>query len=498
MSDFLAMAAQYTGLIYATLALGLSLAIYFAFQYRINFWWLNFWYSIPFVGKLARLSKDTTRSSNPGWLRAEETLCSDYRKHITTTSEAEFRKRLTYMSKAQDLGRHPLPGWMVAVLAVLLVAEGLGFSYLLGTWMAREGSANVHTLLMLAIVFVICTIMLFLTHAAGHQLYRTGLIKRSDKEWRDNGQEGPLRTQEVKLDDDQVVDDSAPAFTQTVNRVGTHGSYVMVIITAIAVLAIASVSTWMRVNHLNQEMIERTAVQGGSTGDGNPFASGNAPAATGNSAVPAELAKPQQEADMKAKAESLSNEKGEGLAAFIMLALIFVVTQIVGIYAGYKYGFAGKESAAAYRGTRGYATYDDYMDRFEPMIQVGQAKLQTLQRNLSALGGNVRLSLNKTFDDFIRDAEARRRSRREATSGFGASVAKASVSVDPKPVLEAVTLQEALARIAVLTTSDERKAYVAALPELLKAQVIEHRRAELKREEQQRQAAQQKDVDELF
>lgn len=491
MSDFIAMASQYAVLIYATLALGLSLAIYFAFQYQINFWWLNFWYSIPFIGKLARLSRDTTRSSNPGWLRAEETLCSDYRKHITMTTEVEFRKRLSYMSKAQDLGRHPLPGWMVAVLAVLLVAEGLGFSYLLGTWMAREGSANVHTLLMLAIVFVICTIMLFLTHAAGHQLYRTGLIRRCDKEWRDSGQEKPLRTQEVKLDDDQAVDDSAPAFSQTVNRVGTHGSHVMVVIAAIAILAIAGVSTWMRINHLNQEMIERTAVQGASSADGNPFASGNSP-------VPAELAKPQQEADMKAKVESLSNEKGEGLAAFIMLAIIFVVTQIVGIYAGYKYGFAGKESAAAYRGTRGYATYDDYMDRFEPMIQVGQAKLQTLQRNLSALGGNVRLSLNKTFDDFIRDAEARRRNRREATSGFGASAAKATFSVDPKPVLEAVTLQEALARIAVLTTSDERKAYVATLPELLKSQVIEHRRAELKREEQQRQAVQQKDLDDLF
>lgn len=491
MSDFIAMASQYTGLIFATLALGLSLAIYFAFQYQINFWWLNFWYSIPFIGKLARLSRDTTRSSNPGWLRAEETLCSDYRKHITTTSEVEFSKRLTYMSKAQDLGRHPLPGWMVAVLAVLLIAEGLGFSYLLGTWMSREGSANVHTLFMLAIVFVICTIMLFLTHAAGHQLYRTGLIGRSDKEWRDSGQEKPLRTQEVKLDDDQAVDDSAPAFTHTANRVGTHGSHVMVIIAAIAILAIAGVSTWMRINHLNQEMIERTAVQGSSSGDGNPFASGNSP-------VPIELAKPQQESDMKAKVEALSNEKGEGLAAFIMLALIFVVTQIVGIYAGYKYGFAGKESVAAYRGIRGYSTYDDYMDRFEPMIQVGQAKLQTLQRNLSALGGNVRLSLNKTFDDFIRDAEARRRSRREATSGFGSSVAKVPSSVDPKPISEAVTLQEALSWIEVLTTSDERKAYVATLPEVLKATVIEHRRAELKREEQQRQAVQQRDLDELF
>jgi hypothetical protein len=265
----------------------------------------------------------------------------------------------------------------------------------------------------------------------------------------------------------------------------------MVVITAIAVIAIAGVSTWMRVNHLNQEMIERTAVQGTSSGDGNPFTSDKP-------SIPAELAKPQQEADMTARAESLSNEKGEGLAAFIMLALIFVVTQIVSIYAGYKYGFAGKESAAAYRGTRGYATYDDYMDRFEPMIQVGQAKLQTLQRNLSALGGNFRLSLTKTFDDFIRDAEARRRSRREATWVFSTSAIQPTVAATPIAVPEAVTLQEALARIGVLTTAAERKAYVATLPETLKEQVIEHRKAERQREEQERKAAQQKDLDELF
>ena len=490
MSDFNSMAGQYSALICAALALGFSLAIYVAFRYRIDFWYLNLWYSIPVIGKLARLSKDTTRSSNPGWLRAEETLCSDYRKHIMTTSEHEFRKRLTYMSKAQDLGRSPLPGWMVVVLATLLVAEGMGFSYLLGTWMAREGSANVHTLLMLAIVFVICTIMLFLTHAAGHQLYRTGLIRRCDKEWRDSGQDAAWRTQEVKLDDDQAIDDATPPFTQTVNRVGTHGSYVMVVVAAIAIAAIAGMSTWMRINHLNQEMIERTAVQSAVGGEGNPFASGNA--------IPAELAKPQKDADLAARAEALSNEKGEGLAAFIMLALIFVVTQIVSIYAGYKYGFAGKQSAAAYRGTRGYATYDDYMDRFEPMIQVGQAKLQTLQRNLSALGGNVRLSLNKTFDDYICDAEARRRSRREASLGSGLPANPTAVPLASNAVSEAVTLPDALARIAALPASQERKAYVASLPEALRTQLIDHRRNEVKREEDERKVQQQRDLDELF
>ena len=343
------MPAQYANFSFVVLTFGLTLAIYLAFRYQVNFWWLNFWYSLPFFGKLAQLSKDTTRSSNPGWLCGEETLCGDYRTHITTASKAEFYKRLIYMRKAQDRGRKPLPGWMVVILAILLLAEGLGFSYLLGTWMAREGSANVHTLL-LTMVFVICTILLFLTHAAGHQLYRSGLIRRSDKEWREGGRHGDFRSAEVMLDDDQLVDDRAAPYTQTVNRVGITGGYAIVRIAIAAIVAITAISTWMRVGHPNSEMI----------------------------------------------------------AAFIMLAIIFTVTQIVSICAGFKYGFGGKESEAAFKGTRGFSTYHHYMDRVEPMIQAAQAKLQTLQRNLAALGGNVRLDLHKTFDDYIRESEARR------------------------------------------------------------------------------------------
>ena len=152
------------------------------------------------------------------------------------------------------------------------------------------------------------------------------------------------------LDDDQLVDDRAAPYTQTVNRVGITGGYAIVRIALAAIVAITTISTWMRVGHPNSEMI----------------------------------------------------------AAFIMLAIIFTVTQIVSICAGFKYGFGGKESEAAFKGTRGFSTYDDHMDRVEPMIQAAQAKLQTLQRNLAALGGNVRLNPYKTFDDYIRESEARR------------------------------------------------------------------------------------------
>jgi hypothetical protein len=443
--DFLPMPAQYANFSFVVLTFGLTLAIYFAFRYQVNFWWLNFWYSLPFFGKLARLSKDATRSSIPGWLRGEETLCADYCTHITTTSEGEFRKRLVYMRKAQDLGRKPLPGWMVVILATLLVAEGLGFSYLFDTWIAREGSANVQTSLTLAIVLVICTILVVLTDAAGHQLYRTGLIRRSDKEWHDHGQQGDFRSVEVTLDDDQVIDDRASPYTQTVNRIGTTGGYAIVGITVAAIVAIAGISTWMHVSHLGSKMIHSTLAPAATSSEGDPFATG---------AVPAQLTRPQQEADVPAKAQALSSEKSKSLASFIMLAIIFIVTQIVSIYAGFKYGFGGKESEAAFKGTRGLSTYDDYMDRVEPMVQAAQARLQTLQRNLSALGGNIKLNLHKTFDDYTRESEARRPARRKASANTSTFAEVAGTAIEIKRLGEVDKTREGYHRIAYKKTGN--------------------------------------------
>jgi len=88
-----------------------------------------------------------------------------------------------------------------------VIAEGLGFSYLLGSWMAMEGSESTRQLLMYAIVFVLCVILMLVTHAAGHQLYRSNLLSGCDKEWRSAGQPGVL-AQSVGLNMDQRCDDA--------------------------------------------------------------------------------------------------------------------------------------------------------------------------------------------------------------------------------------------------------------------------------------------------
>lgn len=484
MFDFL---NQHIAVVSSVISMVILVATYFAFKFKIDFWWLNFWYSLPVIGKLATLSKDTTRfAKDKGWTNAERKLCEDYKQFIHFTSDHEFRKRLAYLAKAHDLGRTPLPGWLVFVLGALVIAEGLGFSYLLGTWMAMEGSENTRLILMVAIVLVLCVILLFVTHAAGHQLYRTNLIRGCEKEWRDAGQPGNFKTQTIKLNDDQETDDAHPEYTQCVNRVGTSGSYVMLGVAIVAIVFIAVTSTLMRVKHLENEQTQETAQTAVAPTTGNPFAS--------SGSLPPDLAAPQQEADKKAAQEGKQAFRDEGLAAFSMLAFIFIVTQIVGIAAGYKWGFAGKESKAAFRGTRGFSTYDDLLAYYEPIIQTARSKLQSMQQRLSERRGNQGLGLDKSFDDYlIEQARQSDQLRQHTISGKA-----------PAPTIrDAATLsvEEAMAAIDAKEGDKEAaKQYLLSLDPTIKQQVMEilKERKARKDEEQRRKEQESKELDELF
>ncbi|PVY76129.1 hypothetical protein C7414_110127 [Cupriavidus alkaliphilus] len=437
----------------SALALAVLLVVYLGNKFRIDFAWMNLWYSLPLIGKIARLSRDTTRfAKDKSWTLSERTLCDAYKQFIHFTTEEEFNKRLTYLSKAHDLGRSPTPGWMMGLLCVLVLAEGLGFSYMLGTWMAGEGgSENARQLLMWAIVFVLCVIFVFVMHSAGHQLYRSNLIAKADSEWRGEGQPGKFVSHNIKLNDPQEKDDAEPEYKQCVNRVGSTRSYFLVGAAVVIIVFVSVVSTVMRVKHLEAERTAQTALVSEAAGAGNPFDK------LGQS-LPEELRQAQQKADDKAMADGHAAYADEGLAAFLMLAFIFAITQLVGIAGGYKWGFAGKESKEAYRGTRGFSTYDDYLAFFTPLMQVAQSKLQTLQQKMSERRANDGLRLEHTFDDYLIDARA---SRSRVTAGGGTPQATIP------PAAENLTdTASVLARIDAMTAAGRKADAVALLQSL--------------------------------
>lgn len=366
----------------------------FSFRSTLEFW-LNHWkYTFPVLGKTARLSRHGIHGKD-GWTDSERTLCGDYNKFISYLSKAEFSKRNEYIAKSDDSGRSPTPLWLLTLLTVLVIAEGLGFSYLLGSWMARDGSANTHTLLMVAIVFVLCVIMVFLTHVAGHQLYRSNLVARCRKQWKQDKSQERFSSRKVKLDDNQSVDDGEPDYTQVANRVGTSHSYFMVGLTVAVVIVIAGTSTWMRWSNLNAEQTREAMGVSQGADAGNPFATANS--------MPAELVASQKATDDRAKAEESSSTRSEGAAAFITLAVIFVVTQIVGIFGGFAWGFGGRESLAAWKTTKGFNTFEDYNNYYAPFRAIAQSQLENLQKRLAENADISGKTFSKTFRDYVRD-----------------------------------------------------------------------------------------------
>lgn len=474
MNDFV---SSHLAAIESAVSLAILVAVYFTFKFRIDFWWLNFWYALPVIGKTARLSRDSSRSNkDQSWTNSERTLCSDFKQFLHLVPEAEFNNRIEYLAKAGDTGRTPTPGWLILLLALLITAEGLGFSYLLGSWMAMDGSENTRQLLMWGIVFVLCVILGFLTHSAGHQLHRTNLIRRCEKEWRDDGQKGRLRTANVTLKDKQSCDDAVPHYSQSINRVGAEGSYVLVWVAAAAILVIAVASTVMRVKHLESEQGRETVQATAAPADaGNPFAQAGQ--------LPAAIVAPQAAADAKARSDINRSTETEGLSAFVMLAFIFVITQLVGIIAGYRWGFAGQNSKEAFRSTLGFATYDDYMRFFGPIIDKAEARLGTLQQRIMARQSNIHLRLSHTFADFLHEQQAERAARRQAVP-------------DPSP---RPTAQQVVASVEAFgEDKDAAKAYLMTLDESLRNEAIPLLRERKQQREQARTAAMNQELDDVL
>lgn len=444
---------------------------------RFRLWIVDFWVTFPVIGSIARLSRDKTRGSE-GWLRAEEKLCAIYKPFVNLMTREMFDNRIEYMRKSADLGRTPTPFWVLALLVVLVTAEGLGFSYLLGSWMAREGSANTHTLLMFAIVLVICVVFVWITHSAGHQYYRTSLLRSCFARYKERGsQEYAVST--VSLNMKQSIDDGDPDFKQTLNRVGKHshdvGNYAWGIIAIIAIAFVAIGSTYLRIKNLEVSMTEQTSGQVVNLHNNDPF-----------SVLPSDVQNSQSAADAKAYSDARSALESEGMAAFAILGFIFVITQIVGMGAGYKYGYAGQESKKAASRLGGFVTYEDYLAYFRPLRDMVNGRLKDLQQRIESTS-HVKLELTKTFDDHLREE----RLKQLQDEPLDPTPAPASVLM-PSPVTEVVSVQEAQRAMEALNNVEEEKRYFMALPPEVRKN--EELLMWLKARKQAREAAEQADV----
>jgi hypothetical protein len=229
-------------------------------------------------------------------------------------------------------------------------------------------------LFMLAIVVVLAIILVYVTHVAGHQIYRTKLLRSCFRAWKEHA--GPaFFTRTVSLAHDQSEDDNEPLHVQCANRVATrpgdYGSYIWVWGAAAFIALIAVGATVLRLSTLDTsndaELLAN--VFGDLSGAASP---------------------------------STSTAQPDRTAAFVsfgLLAVIFIVTQLVAMTFGYKYGFAGRESADAYRETGGHTNYRSYWRRVQHHMNIANRRLQTLQRLMER--GSRPIDWHRNFFDYV-------------------------------------------------------------------------------------------------
>jgi len=375
---------------------------------------MNYWYGFPFIGKVARLSKDTRDDKhNVGWLKSERALCADYKKFIGVQSKEEFNRYINYLNKSGDTGRGTTPPFIWVLIIGLVIAEALGFSYVLAGYAIPGASEQIQLYGSIGIAFVISVLLVFLTHLTGSELYLNSVISGARESWNNLGQKGPL-SQGIDVDLSQnEKDDQEPAYSQTLHRTRKKKStYFTTISTLVLVCIVAAGSTYIRSTVLEKQLIDDV-----SGSHANFFA---APAAA--IGIPTDLQKIANNAEEKAMTETQDLERKGGWTTFIILAVLFVFIQILGVIFGYKWGFAGKQSKAAYKGLgRGrFHTYDDVIQHKDNISDEAQARLENLQQKLeknNASTGSNAIKTHKRFEDFLyEDAESKHQSQQKHAS----------------------------------------------------------------------------------
>lgn len=447
--DFISLYRLWISAVIATIVL---ILLIIKFWDNIKFWWLCTWTSFPLIGTIARSYKQTSLD-NSGWFASENIICSKFYSFYAKYMNADrkfFEDCQSYLEKAQEDGRKEFPALMWIVIFLLVVAEAMGFAYVLAGYTIPGASESLQQKGAVAIAFVISIILVGFTHLTGGEIYKNSLVTKARK-WYNSDRE--------KSENDNLVPDSGvmlsandkdnnkPGWKKLINRLNTNADvtpkWYITIITAILIVLIAVGATYVR-----GQVLEKQLNQEISNISTNVYES-----------APAELGQIQANTDKKALIEQQEADKKGGWATFIILAVLFVFIQILGILFGKIWGFAGKESAKAYRFTKDYDTADAFVEAYEKkketIITKADAKLKVLRSKMSDYISKV--GIDKKGQDASRSAEDRnfsnyiamkiedkkdRMKREKSLSQYNKSLENDDIkSTEAAPIKENVTKQ---------------------------------------------------------
>ncbi len=383
--SFLWLYRQIIWITLSTITLIVSIIIWWD---KVKYFFMNVGYSLPFFGKIARSKNSSLEKAKGDWFHSERKLCDDFYSYYQDNNKSaeHYDKCRNYLSKCQEIGRRK-KGFLLSVLLIFLILfEAVGFAYVLAPFMVQNVSADDASMLAWFTAFLLSIAAVFLTDKMGEEIHFNSLINKI-RTWRDHDTEPVdlMADPEVRLET-TYKDDNKKVYIQLLNRVEANAKVTpkktITIITILYILIIAIGAFFVRsytLDSIETEMINNAS---------SPFASNSSlPTNSSPFDLPTESQSFNQSADKQAGNEQKEALHMASLTTFIILSVIFIAIQVLGIMFGYLYSLSGRESAIAWKDTKGFNSAEEFVNYYQrkrdKVARDAQAKLSALQDRLS-------------------------------------------------------------------------------------------------------------------
>ena len=344
-----------------------------------------------------------------GWFSFERLLCHDFtRPYIKSQKDLDrYDKAQSYLRKAHELGRRPMPIWLKSLLSVLVFTEAAVFAMVLSEFGLESVTPHQQPYYAALIGLVLAIVLMLSTHLAGAEWHQNDLIEKAGDMGREtlrggNSQSVSALSTNTKISIAQDhLDDDAPIYLQMLNRLDTNYSltpkwaWTKGTLIFIAALMVLSFIVRLSVTDLVEPAYasEPNSLAALSM-DGMDDLFPDAPASTGPSDSWSATGK---------------------LSTLIIFTMIFLGIQGISIYLARAYGFASLEGRRAYEVIRKFQTREEFINHQlalqTEIANAAQTRLCALQETiieaLSERGVDAeaftaaRFAANRTFLAFI-------------------------------------------------------------------------------------------------
>lgn len=375
------------------------------------------------IGKLRELRKHTTNlNSNTNWNNGmppqERTLCMAYMDKMgKVTSQEDFDNATEYLDVTGQGSVKPMGFWIWSLLLLLTMGEAAGTGALLSEFVSTNVTSNEAVYFTWGIALILAVVLLQLTHKAGtayfeHKTFKD-ILGENDREAKPDGYVDGV--DDVPFSGDQLADRGKPQAVRFYARLekkkarGSLGYAVAALVVLLIIMSSVFFARMYGIEKTTTTSIAQTTNAG--VGSGNPFAADQ----EGTQAnVPPDVAKAERATQDKKANEIKEYTVRQGMWASILLAVFYLIVQMVGFAISARRSFF-QRGEDAYKLTGGCASYDEYMAKnFSPYATRAETRLSDLRAHYARINeAYSRKMPSVTFFDFFHTEKQNSRNSRK-------------------------------------------------------------------------------------